>query len=512
MNRPSIYNILILAVAVLIARPSYSAMTSEELKNFTDQMAKGIVAMITKDYAMALKVYAPLAEQGDANAQYTLGMLYKDGKGVRQDYEAAVKWLTLAAEQGAGGAQADLGVMYLEGYGVLKDARVAAKWYTLAAEQGIVTAQSNLGALYLTGKGVQQSYKAAIKWYSVAAKEGDVNAQYSLAIMYKNGTGTLQNYEEAVKLYINAAEQGHTNAQFNLGVMYYYGRGAKQNLILAHKWWNIAATKGDTGAREQRTAVEKFMTKTELAKARKLARSFTPPRIEPSIPLSPQIQGKPLNRTGSGLLVSQQGHILSNAHVVNGCKTIQVGNGSNENLHAKVLSKDKRNDLALLKLSSDAGDDAPAGNIVPNRMALLRSTDAKLGEQVVVAGFPFGSLVSSSLKITTGVVSSTRGFGDDTGQFQLDAAVQAGNSGGPIFDNSGNIIGIVVGQINKLKMVKAVGSLPENSNFGIKSSSIRTFMEANGVTGELSARGVEISVEKIAEIAEKQTLMIRCVN
>ena len=71
-------------------------------------------------------------------------------------------------------------------------------------------------------------------------------------------------------------------------------------------------------------------------------------------------------------------------------------------------------------------------------------------------------------KVTKGIISANRGLGDDRGQFQMDAAVQPGNSGGPVYDANGNIVGVVVAQLNKLKFAKAIGSLPENVNFGIK--------------------------------------------
>ena len=72
---------------------------------------------------------------------------------------------------------------------------------------------------------------------------------------------------------------------------------------------------------------------------------------------------------------------------------------------------------------------------------LLRSEDVRLGEKVLVAGYPFGDTFSNTIKVTSGIVSATRGAGDDSGQFQIDAAVQPGNSGGPIYDSGGNIVG-----------------------------------------------------------------------
>ncbi len=97
---------------------------------------KGLAAHQSGDFATALREWKPLAEQGDARAQYKMGVMYTNGQGVPQDYKTAVKWYTLAAEQGHADAQFTLGLMYALGQGVLQDYKTAVEWYTLAAEQG----------------------------------------------------------------------------------------------------------------------------------------------------------------------------------------------------------------------------------------------------------------------------------------------------------------------------------------------------------------------------------------
>ena len=123
----------VLLLTLLVASPAFSA-----------DFQKGLTAYQSGDYATALREWTPLAEQGDADAQFTLGYLYKNGEGVPQDYETAVKWYTLAAEQGEAYAQFNLGLMYAKGTGVPQDYKTAVKWYRLAAEQGKASAQENL--------------------------------------------------------------------------------------------------------------------------------------------------------------------------------------------------------------------------------------------------------------------------------------------------------------------------------------------------------------------------------
>ena len=141
---------------------------------------------------------------------------------------------------------------------------------------------------------------------------------------------------------------------------------------------------------------------------------------------------------------------------------------------------------------------------------LLRSEDVDLGEDILVAGFPYGSALSNSIKVTKGIVSSTKGLGDDSGQFQMDAAVQPGSSGGPIYDENGNIVGVVVTQLNKKKFAEISGSTPENVNFGIKASTVRQFLASSGLPSKWSTRSKKLPTKELARIAQKQTLMVMC--
>ncbi len=120
------------------------------------------------DYATALRLLRPLAEQGDAAAQTYLGIMYYNGEAVPQDYAQAVKWYRKAAEQGHAGAQINLGFMYSNGESVPQDHALAVKWYRLAAEQGHDYAQFSLGNMYRRGQGVPQDNVQAYKWLDLA--------------------------------------------------------------------------------------------------------------------------------------------------------------------------------------------------------------------------------------------------------------------------------------------------------------------------------------------------------
>jgi len=129
----------------------------------------GVRAFVRGDYITALRLWRPLAEQGNATAQYLIGHMYDWGLGVPQDYAVAVEWYRKAADQGLAQAQYKLGVSCAKGRGVSQDDAAAVEWYRKAAQQGHASAQFNLGVKYAKGKGVPQDYTAAHKWFNLAA-------------------------------------------------------------------------------------------------------------------------------------------------------------------------------------------------------------------------------------------------------------------------------------------------------------------------------------------------------
>ena len=228
--------------------------------------------------------------------------------------------------------------------------------------------------------------------------------------------------------------------------------------------------------------------------------------------------------TGSGFFVSKLGHILTNEHVVRQCGSVTVGDNANKQVSASVLETDKRNDLALLRISSTQMASAETLSLISKLNVqklglklvplasggLMRSDDIELGEKVLVSGFPYGELYSNTIKVTGGMVSAIKGMGDDSAQFQMDAAVQPGNSGGPIYDENGNIVGVVVSQLDPLKVAKTIGSLPQNVNFGIKASTVRQFLTSAGLPTKWSNRTERKSTKELAQIAKNQTVIVVC--
>jgi TonB family protein len=199
---------------------------------------------VKRDDAEAARWYRKAAEQGYAEGQINLGLMYQSGEGVKQDYAEAVSWYPKAAEQGVALAESDLGVMYSKGLGVKRDDAEAVSWYRKAAEQGLAVARVNLGAKYEHGGGVKQDYTEAASWYRKAAEQGSALGQEYLGNMYLKGQGVDQDYVEAVSWYRKAAEQGYAEGQYNLGNMYFKGEGVKQDYAEAVSWYRRAAEQG----------------------------------------------------------------------------------------------------------------------------------------------------------------------------------------------------------------------------------------------------------------------------
>ena len=211
---------------------------------------------VPQDDAAAVSWYRKAADQENATAQYNLGVMYENGRGVPQDYAAAVSWYRKAADQGDVGAFNNLGVMYMNGRGVPQDYAAAMSWYRKATDHGIASAQYNLGVMYRNAEGVPRNYAAAVSWFRKAADQGHADAQYSLGLMYRNADGVPQDYAAAVSWYRKAADQEHASALGNLGVMYFNGQGVPQDLVQAHKWFSLSAASCDHALTLQPNSVE----------------------------------------------------------------------------------------------------------------------------------------------------------------------------------------------------------------------------------------------------------------
>ncbi len=191
--------------------------------------------------------------------------------------------------------------------------------------------------------------------------------------------------------------------------------------------------------------------------------------------------------TGSAFAVTPNGLAITNAHVVSGCATVVDDRGR----PVRVVAADRRRDLALLDTSRGF-----------RSVVHFRGRSAiDLGETVLVFGFPYGQALGTGLNVTNGIVTGLAGPGGDTSRFQMNAAVQPGNSGGPAVDDAGQLLGVAVGRLNDIAVLRATGSLPQGVNFAIRASEVEGFLAERGVTpergspsGSTGARAVSAAV------------------
>jgi TPR repeat protein len=188
-----------------IRLPQYLILTSIVflifVAAFADEMSDGLAAYKAGHYEEAYKLWRPLAEKGDANAQYNLGLLYRNGRGVEQnDREALI-------------------------------------WFSKAAQQGMLDAQYNTGLMYMEGRGVAVSKLEAFEWWKLAASKGHAPSQHNLAVLYAYGIATRKNVNKAIELWTMSANQGYKGARKALYKIYSEGLfGIKPDPVQAKKW------------------------------------------------------------------------------------------------------------------------------------------------------------------------------------------------------------------------------------------------------------------------------------
>lgn len=205
---------------------------------------------------------------------------------------------------------------------------------------------------------------------------------------------------------------------------------------------------------------------------------------------------------GTGFVVSPNGHVVTNNHVVKGCVGDIKGNLTGEAaMTLRVVSSDANNDLALLQAPSTAAF---------KDFARIRDRSIRSGDSVVAIGFPYHGMLTSDFTVTTGIVSSLSGMRNDTRFLQISAPVQPGNSGGPLFDSAGQVVGVVTGKVDALRIAVATGNIPENINFAIKTGVLRDFLDNSVVPYQTAEPKGELKTTDIAGNARPYTMLISC--
>ena len=203
--------------------------------------------------------------------------------------------------------------------------------------------------------------------------------------------------------------------------------------------------------------------------------------------------------SGTGFCVHPDGYVLTNFHVIDGAREI-LARSPRQRCALEPMFADPTNDLALLRAT------APLAGV-----AVFRDgPQARLGEAVIVVGYPLGGLLGSGPQVTTGNVSSLIGPGDDTRSLQFTAPTQSGNSGGPLLDGDGAVVGVVSAKLNAVRVHEITGDVPQNVNFAIKAALARGFLEAAGVEYQSRIARAARTAADIAAEARDFVVKIEC--
>jgi tetratricopeptide (TPR) repeat protein len=207
--------------------------------------------------------------------------------------------------------------------------------------------------------------------------------------------------------------------------------------------------------------------------------------------------------SGSGVVIGAKGDILTNAHVVEACKTITAKVASGNSETAALVARDERNDLSVIRLTGT--------NNPPASVAMFREgAPLRAGDSIVVLGYPFSGLLAADANVSVGNVSALAGIADDSRYLQISAPVQPGNSGGPLLDGSGHLVGIVTAKLNALRVARFTGDIPENVNFAIKAEVVRTFLDSKHIPYQTARSDQQLSPADIGDVARLFTVYIEC--
>jgi len=484
-----------------------------------------------KDPARAVELLRQAADQGSGTAQALYGQALLHGTGgLVVDREAAIGWLRKSADQENLNGLHILGLALVTGDSLPRDVEAGFKLLRRAVDKGDPAAAEALGMMFWRGEQVQKDHAQAVTWLRQAADKGLASAQNEYAFALWNGDGIAQDRTEAVTWLRKAADKGNSAAQFGLGEAYLNGAGVARDVVEAESWYMLAAINASpadnkANCEKKRDQTAALLLPSELIRARDLAAArsgkpsaqFVTNAVPPAMPRPPSALppasaipplpapfpggATPGITAGTGFFVNRDGTVLTDSHVVAACHTIRVTpSDAPSSGEATLIARDQVNDLAVLKT-----------HLAPVGVARFREDKPmRPGDGVVAIGYPLSSLLSREANVTVGVISALAGPRGDSRYFQITAPIQKGNSGGPLADMSGNIVGIIESKLNAATIQRVYDDMPQNVSFATKAELMRRFLADNGIAAQGGPAKETLSAADVGERVKQATVLIEC--
>ena len=378
------------------------------------------------------------------------------------------------------------------------------------------------------------------KWYRIAASTGHVQAQVALALLLDEKSNFLENEAKSSQNPIldNKIANGRRKnliSQIEEESHQWFLRAAKQNCRKAQLALCNRVDEDLLLERPQRLQTESYMWGLIARRARQLheydfmrepdqlspfasfpswdfyikageilvdverakesAKSFVAKtEIVISLPNAPILN----SGSGTGFFIAPR-FIVTNAHVVDGWDVATIEDSTGQHMTAKVESLDEKNDLAVLSVETN----------MSQSFLILRIEGAELAEEVFTIGFPNPEIQGTNAKYTDGKISSDSGINDDRRFYQTTVPVQPGNSGGPLVNSDGQVIGVMTSRLSDMGMLRASGSLPQNVSYAIKADYLNPLLR--GLAGESfsNQRLVSDKQERSALVRRLRSAVVR---
>lgn len=380
--------------------------------------------------------------------------------------------------------------------------------YKAAADLDSMVACRRLSVEYRNRYDLERFFTYELK----AAELGSEVAMLNISYAYKTGQGVLKNIGKSTYWLLRSAESGNNSSMTQVAEAYISGFGVQENPMEGLAWLYVAEHKRSQDAAGMIKNVETRLNNALILLAQDRAKVLldlikeghrTAPgsfgNTSASSAPGQSIGPKPKHSakgSGSGAVISPAGHIVTAAHVIKGATYLEIVTPAGT-FPAKVLNNDEQNDVALLKVDQTFDSHIRVG----------RSSEVRLGQSVATIGFPNIGIQGHSPKVTQGMISSENGVQNDIRMWQISVPIQPGNSGGPLLDEHGKLIGVVVASLS-LRAIQMTGSVPQNVNYAIKGAYLEPLLSFNKLASDSTDESAPASFQDMIATAQKSSVLI----